>query len=63
MAIPLNLIEEAKLIEDTEENLDIVLLGAIKRGLSSGKLRKILKVLDRDLLIRSKAEQSMKGGK
>ncbi len=56
----MNLIEEAKLIEETEEHLRIVLQLAIRRGLSSAKLRKILKILDTDLEIRSKAEMSMR---
>ncbi len=56
----MNLIEEANLIEETEKNFEIVAYGAIKRGLSSPKLRKILKILDKDLLIRSKAELTLK---
>lgn len=56
----MNLIEEANLIEETEENLEIVLHGALRRGLNSLNLLKILTILNQDLLTRLDAELCLK---
>lgn len=56
----MNLIEEANLIEETEENLEIVLQGALRRGLNSLNLLKILTILNQDLLTRLDAELCLK---
>ena len=59
----MNLIEEAKLIEETEKNLEIVLQGALRRGLNSLNLLKILTILNQDLLTRLDAELCLKENK
>lgn len=57
----MNLIEEANLIEETEKNLDIVIEGALRRGLSALQILRVLTIFFQNLLIRHEAELCLRG--